>query len=97
MSFDAILAAVTVLHLVDGQSEGLRNSKKENTKGNGGKENIWSTVDEKASFWLAQIAFFDQMKAFCYSIEKLTYDSVNNYFNSETVKLNLNHVDAKDS
>lgn len=37
------------------------------------------------------------MKAFCYSIEKLTYDSVNYYFNSETVKLNLNHVDAKDS
>lgn len=64
---------------------------------NGGKENIWSTVDEKASFWLAQKAFFDQMKAFCYSIVKLTYDSVNNCFNSETVKLNLNHVDAKDS
>ena len=37
------------------------------------------------------------MKAFCYSIEKLTYDSVNNCFNSETVKLNLNHVGAKDS
>lgn len=63
---------------------------------NGGKENIWSTVNGKASFWLAQIAFFDQMKAFCYSIEKLTYDSVNNCFNSETVKLNLNHVNAKD-